>query len=249
MQDTIFSLLSYPKQGKTEAPTTLNTLTRKKASKKRESYYRDKLAFEEDGTTEVIIEIGQIDVVTKDYVIEVKFLKLWTHALGQVLGYSHYFPELLPRLHLILEREESIPDYVFNICNKYDVLITYEYEPEFEDEVVKPDIDLMFGREKKLLRKINTELFYKVIAKLTETGEDKEINIKFLLAAFNSLEWVKDFHGLVHRFDMVRRNIPIGGYCFKFFSDKFPQGRFVSVRNYTTGKGLNKFLDSYKGSL
>ncbi len=53
-----------------------------------EAQVRDLLAREYHGTTEVQCSAGIIDIVTHQYVIEVKIIYKWKHALGQAQAYS-----------------------------------------------------------------------------------------------------------------------------------------------------------------
>jgi hypothetical protein len=46
-----------------------------------------------DGSREVKTIDGRIDVLTNDFVIEVKEAKNWKHAIGQVFIYQHHYPD------------------------------------------------------------------------------------------------------------------------------------------------------------
>ena len=56
-----------------------------------EQVWRDRIALEENGQVEVVVESGIVDVLTETKVIEVKQVNHWKHALGQVLSYSQDF--------------------------------------------------------------------------------------------------------------------------------------------------------------
>ncbi|KAK3249529.1 hypothetical protein CYMTET_41041 [Cymbomonas tetramitiformis] len=52
-----------------------------------EKHVRDALAKSLNGTTEVAVDAGRVDVVTDDEIIEVKHVVAWKHAYGQVKSY------------------------------------------------------------------------------------------------------------------------------------------------------------------
>lgn len=65
-----------------------------------ERVIRDRIAHLEDGQTEVPTPAGRIDVLTMREVIEVKRVRQWKDAIGQVLAYAMHYPEHTPRVHL-----------------------------------------------------------------------------------------------------------------------------------------------------
>lgn len=52
------------------------------------------------GLTEVTTPAGRIDLLTEAEIIEVKAVKDWKAALGQILVYSGFYPQHQKRLHL-----------------------------------------------------------------------------------------------------------------------------------------------------
>ena len=60
----------------------------------KESAIRDRLAAQiPDSQTEVSTATGKIDILTPSKVIEVKNVRQYKHAIGQVVSYSHYYPK------------------------------------------------------------------------------------------------------------------------------------------------------------
>ncbi|MFN5513780.1 MAG: hypothetical protein ACK5CA_03280 [Cyanobacteriota bacterium] len=60
----------------------------------REKAIRDRLAAQLPGSrTEVSTPTGQIDILTASRVIEVKNVRHYKHAIGQVISYSYYYPK------------------------------------------------------------------------------------------------------------------------------------------------------------
>jgi hypothetical protein len=60
----------------------------------KERAIRDSLAAQIPGSQiEVPTASGRIDILTPSQVIEVKNVRRYKHAIGQVVSYSHYYPE------------------------------------------------------------------------------------------------------------------------------------------------------------
>lgn len=67
----------------------------------REYAYRDLCCSKFNGTPEVVIPgIGRVDVLTADKIIEVKDIRLWKGAIGQILVYSQFYPNHQPTIAL-----------------------------------------------------------------------------------------------------------------------------------------------------
>lgn len=113
-----------------------------------ENNYRDLLAQELGGDIEFMTPVGRPDIVTLDEVIEVKPAKQWKAALGQVLAYSYYFPDLSRRLHLIGAVSPEYKELVETHCQRFEVsvswveveiaqqaLLTVYLEPELKEKL------------------------------------------------------------------------------------------------------------------
>lgn len=58
-----------------------------------EKTVRDRLAAQfPQSQTEVVTPTGKIDILTPFRVIEVKNVRFYKHAIGQVISYGHYYP-------------------------------------------------------------------------------------------------------------------------------------------------------------
>ena len=98
----------------------------KKPSKKDEKNISNKLSKQLNGKREVRINDGNriIDILTDEYIIEVKNDVRKLEAVGQILYYSNFYPDKKKRIHLFdWERKDKIYE---NICKKLDILLTYE---------------------------------------------------------------------------------------------------------------------------
>jgi glycerophosphoryl diester phosphodiesterase len=71
-----------------------------------EEQIRNRLQSEIGGLSEVSTPVGRIDLLTKTEIIEVKNLKDWKAALGQILVYSAFYPEHQKRIHLFGSQTE-----------------------------------------------------------------------------------------------------------------------------------------------
>ncbi|MUH00374.1 hypothetical protein F7734_52140 [Scytonema sp. UIC 10036] len=81
------------------------------------------------GVREVANNAGRVDVLTKEYVIEVKTASDWKHGIGQVLVYSLYYPNKKPVLLLFGEDIEIYRSIAQEHCARLNIL--YKEEIEF----------------------------------------------------------------------------------------------------------------------
>lgn len=87
-----------------------------------------RLAEELGGENEARTPIGWIDVLTNTELIEVKRVRKWKWALGQILVYGLYHPDLQKRIHLFGKIKESKLQMIKDHCSKFDVVVTWQYE-------------------------------------------------------------------------------------------------------------------------
>jgi hypothetical protein len=90
-----------------------------------EKYYSDALAKKLKGEREVQTLAGNIDVLTSTQVIEVKSVKNWKAAIGQVLVYGSYYPSHEKRIHLYGETQEKYLEMVSQHCQKLGIVMTW----------------------------------------------------------------------------------------------------------------------------
>jgi hypothetical protein len=103
-----------------------------------ESVYRDALAatlqnqpHQQPVQCEANTEAGRIDILTATEVIEVKWIKQWKAALGQVLVYAHYHPDKHPKIHLYGSASFSELDTIYTHCQRFNVRFTWEPPQHF----------------------------------------------------------------------------------------------------------------------
>lgn len=96
--------------------------------KRLETVLCEDLSLELNGTTEVKTPIGYIDIMTKTEIIEVKRVRKWKWALGQILVYGLYHPSHGKRIHLFGRCKESKLEIIKEHCEKFDVTVTWQYE-------------------------------------------------------------------------------------------------------------------------
>ena len=121
-------LLNYSCEKKKEKALILKGIKSNKKRKIRqtESEIRDTLKNIIGGETEVKTLAGKIDLLTNDEIIELKSIKSWKSALGQILVYGDYYPNHQKRIHLFGETQKSYLDMVIKHCKKRNVIVTYE---------------------------------------------------------------------------------------------------------------------------
>lgn len=79
-----------------------------------------KLQAQIGGTREVRTNLGFIDLITKDEVIEVKKAFRFLEALRQVMCYSHAFPERQKRIHLFGVKASYFQRKAEALCKRYN---------------------------------------------------------------------------------------------------------------------------------
>jgi hypothetical protein len=91
-----------------------------------ENWYRDRLAQQLNGKTEVTTPVGRIDILTKTEIIEIKSSKNWKNAIGQVKAYGQYHPDRRLRIHLFGQITERKLKNIQTICDSNAILLTWE---------------------------------------------------------------------------------------------------------------------------
>lgn len=91
-----------------------------------EKRVRDKLWRQEGGEREVITPAGNIDLLTSTEIIEVKSIKGWKSAIGQILVYGKYYPSHQKRIHLFGKCHEAFLNLIVNHCKEFNIMITWE---------------------------------------------------------------------------------------------------------------------------
>lgn len=101
----------------------------KASHKKRqtEKVVRDRLASSIAGSKiEVSTESGRIDILTPSEVIEVKQVRRYKHAIGQVTSYSYYYPQHTRRIHLYGKVSPKQRQLIVNECGAVSISVTFE---------------------------------------------------------------------------------------------------------------------------
>jgi|DEB19_MinimDraft_3_1074340.scaffolds.fasta_scaffold00234_8 hypothetical protein len=92
----------------------------------REKNIQAYLARKLKGKIEIKTLAGFIDILTQTEIIEVKNIREWKSALGQILVYGDYYPSHQKRIHLFGETEESFLNMVRQHCEKRGVKVTWQ---------------------------------------------------------------------------------------------------------------------------
>jgi hypothetical protein len=77
------------------------------------------------GDIEVETDVGFIDLLTNNEVIEIKTATAWKHAVGQVLMYSLNYPSYKKRIHLF-DIENVDIEMIKRKCELYDIEVSCE---------------------------------------------------------------------------------------------------------------------------
>ena len=78
------------------------------------------------GIAEVKTVAGDIDLLTADQIIEVKDVKGWKSALGQIIVYGKYYPSHQKRIHLFGETQTSYLELIRSHCSPLNVIVTHK---------------------------------------------------------------------------------------------------------------------------
>ena len=88
---------------------------------------QQKLNMKFNGKCRVPNEIGFIDILTDDKIIEVKHLDNWMSAFGDILAYSTLYPNHSKCIHLFgTKNNYELLKEIEKIYSEYDVELTYE---------------------------------------------------------------------------------------------------------------------------
>lgn len=98
----------------------------KKTTKIGEISVRNKLATKLSGQTEVPCKTGFVDILAEQEVIEVKTIKDWKGAIGQVLVYACEFKNKTPRIHLFGNASTEYKHMILSFCSRLNVVATFE---------------------------------------------------------------------------------------------------------------------------
>lgn len=82
----------------------------------------------EGGEREVETPGGRVDLVTDEYVIEIKHISRWIEG-AKVLVYAKHFPTKKPRIHLFGGYTQSTRQLVEQELSPLGIVVTWEQEP------------------------------------------------------------------------------------------------------------------------
>lgn len=97
----------------------------KKSKIMEELIWQQLLAKRTKGAIEVVTPIGNIDVLCESSLYEVKHIKQWKHALGQVLAYGFFHPSKNKKLYLFGVATKKLQNKIDTICNFYNVTAVF----------------------------------------------------------------------------------------------------------------------------
>ncbi len=103
----------------------------KKTKVMEELFWQRGIAKKNKGAIEVQTPVGNIDVLCDHALYEVKHIRQWKHALGQVLAYGYFHPSKEKRLYLFGVATKKLQTKIETICNFYDVHVLFT---DFTDE-------------------------------------------------------------------------------------------------------------------
>lgn len=75
---------------------------------------------------EVETPVGYADILTDTEIIEVKNIKSWKSAIGQILVYGYYFPKKKKRIHLFGKCSKETRKIIIKHCDLLKIKVTFE---------------------------------------------------------------------------------------------------------------------------
>jgi hypothetical protein len=81
----------------------------------------DRLALALEGEREAINDDGRVDILTKEYVIEVKSACNYKHAIGQAIVYSFHYPSKTPMIYLFGDNLEEYRYRAMYHCTRLSI--------------------------------------------------------------------------------------------------------------------------------
>jgi len=92
----------------------------------KEAIIQVRLHGELGGRMEVTTPSGQIDLLTDEFLIEVKNISEWKRGVGQVVVYSVYYPDHKKRIHLFGQVHSRTLAHIEGVCSQLDIAVTAE---------------------------------------------------------------------------------------------------------------------------
>lgn len=143
-----------------------------------EEYFQSLLADHLFGEREVQTPSGFIDVLTNEYIIEVKNCIDWKYAIGQLLVYSAYYPSRTKMLYIFGEETEKYRKLIDYHCSNLGIEAKYsndvndtEWLLHYKDYCISFDVELseyssLLPSENELTCSLNDFLASKIIKEL-----------------------------------------------------------------------------------
>jgi hypothetical protein len=100
----------------------------KAAGKKSNDYLRLKRsnAYIKALSLDTGINVSNLVIELRGEIIEVKRVKNWKAALGQVLAYGYFYPSHQKRIHLFGKAHSVSVKHISSICQQYRVRVTWD---------------------------------------------------------------------------------------------------------------------------
>ena len=97
----------------------------KRTGLKNEAYYQLKLYEKHKGELEVKTPVGNIDLLTKDKLFEIKSYESWKSAIGQLLSYGMFYPNHRKVMVLFNKMSNKDDVEIKKLCEQLEIDIVY----------------------------------------------------------------------------------------------------------------------------
>lgn len=199
----------------------------------KESYYRDKLCKILKGMTEIVTPVGKIDIKTETEIIEVKNVKNWKHALGQIQAYSKYYPKHTKRIHLYGDATKEKLEVIETSCKKFKVNVSFEPA----NKINKKDWRFfMILSDAVASNKNELNVLYKYAHERGDIKYGKDnAGVKYISLLGEDDEWSAWFN-MSDEEDMRTVHVHMSVYVIKHFAYLF--NKIENIESIVTGKEI-----------
>ncbi len=90
----------------------------------KEKQIQEKLKSELNAESEIKTPVGYIDLETSDEIIEIKEIKNWKHAVGQILCYGMYINKQ-KCIYLFGDETDDTESIIMETCSKLDIAVVF----------------------------------------------------------------------------------------------------------------------------
>jgi hypothetical protein len=113
-----------------DAEILIGVMNSRKTQKNKDTEKRvqNTLCRKVNGTKEIVVPAGRIDILTSTHLVEVKHSKKWKEGVGQLMIYGAYYPSHSLWLHIYASHlvHHDVLEMIEFHCSRLGIKLTYE---------------------------------------------------------------------------------------------------------------------------